>query len=112
MAYQYRKHYTREEAHALLPQIRTWLTQLNEHREKVDKLEKRLTQVVHAGDDAGGDTVNQLIRSLAAMREVLQEFQTREIQLKDLERGLVDFPAVIGEREVFLCWEQDEEDIE
>ena len=28
------------------------------------------------------------------------------------ERGLVDFPAILAGREVFLCWEQDEEDIE
>jgi len=25
---------------------------------------------------------------------------------------LIDFPAIIGGNEVFLCWEQDEEDIE
>ena len=43
---------------------------------------------------------------------LLQEFQRREIQIKDLERGLIDFPALIGGKEVFLCWEQDEEDIE
>ena len=43
---------------------------------------------------------------------MLQEFQRREIQVKDLQRGLVDFPAMLEGREVFLCWEQDEEDIE
>jgi hypothetical protein len=46
------------------------------------------------------------------MQEVLAEFQRRRIFIKDLERGLVDFPAIIGGREVFLCWEQDEADIE
>jgi hypothetical protein len=46
------------------------------------------------------------------MQAVLLEFQQREIQIKDLERGLLDFPAIIGGKEVFLCWEQDEEDIE
>jgi hypothetical protein len=56
--------------------------------------------------------VNTWIRTLAGMQEVLAEFQRREIQIKDLERGLVDFPAIIGGREVFLCWELDEEDIE
>ena len=40
------------------------------------------------------------------------EFQRREIQVKDIDRGLMDFPAIIGGKEVFLCWEQDEEDIE
>ena len=32
--------------------------------------------------------------------------------MKDLSRGLVDFPALIGGREVFLCWEADEDDVE
>jgi hypothetical protein len=43
---------------------------------------------------------------------VLSEFQSREIQIKDVDRGLVDFPAILGGREVFLCWEKDEQDIE
>lgn len=112
MAHQFRKHYTREEARALLPQIRSWLRQLNAQREMVEKCDNRLGQIVPAGSDAGGDLVNSLIKNLAAMRDVLGEFQAREIQIKDLERGLIDFPAIIGGREVFLCWEQDEEDIE
>ena len=47
-----------------------------------------------------------------SIEQVLLEFQRREIQVKDLGRGLVDFPALIDGREVFLCWEQDEDDIE
>jgi hypothetical protein len=112
MANRFRKHYTRAEARALLPQMRSWLKQLNQQRVLAEKLDKRLNHLVNAGHDAGGDTVNQLIKCLADMREILQEFQEREIQIKDIERGLVDFPAVLAGREVFLCWEQDEEDIE
>jgi hypothetical protein len=112
MAHQFRSHYTREEARALLPQMRDWLKQWNEQRVVVEKLDQRLGQLVHAGHDAGGDTVNQLIKRLAVMRELLQQFEARDIQIKDLERGLIDFPAIRAGREVFLCWEQDEDDIE
>ncbi len=112
MAHHFRKHYTRDEARTLLPQVRGWLRQLNEHRVQCEKLGRRVEQALQAGHDAGGDTVNRLVKAQAAMELVLQEFQKREIQLKDPERGLVDFPALIGGREVFLCWEQDEEDIE
>ena len=56
--------------------------------------------------------MNAWVRLLADLDGVLREFQRREIQIKDIERGLVDFPAIIGGKEVFLCWEQDEEDIE
>jgi hypothetical protein len=43
---------------------------------------------------------------------VMGEFQRREILIKDIDRGLVDFPSIIGGKEVFLCWEKDEDDIE
>lgn len=112
MAHRFSKHYTREEARALLPQVRQWLSKLNVHRLAVEKYDQRLGQLLNAGHDAGGELVNTLIRHLAFMKEILQQFHDREIEVKDLERGLVDFPALIGGREVFLCWEQDEEDIE
>jgi hypothetical protein len=56
--------------------------------------------------------VNQHARATARVHELLQEFNRREIFIKDLDRGLIDFPAIIGGREVFLCWELDEDDIE
>jgi hypothetical protein len=64
------------------------------------------------GRDVGGDLVNSWVRSLAEIKSSLLEFHRREIQIKDLDRGLIDFPAIIGGREVFLCWEQEDEDIE
>ncbi len=112
MPYRFGKHYTREEARELLPQIRQWLQQLNALRGDVDRYDKRLNSITSQGQDAGGDTVNNWIRALAELQAVLVEFQKREIQIKDLERGLIDFPALIGGNEVFLCWEQDEADIE
>ena len=112
MAYRFEKHYTRDEAQALLPQVRAWLKQLAGLRADLDKFDKRLTSLMSPGHDVGGDLVNRWIRTLAGMQEILTEFQTRQIQLKDLERGLIDFPAIIGGKEVFLCWEQDEESVE
>ena len=64
------------------------------------------------GEDAGGNVINAWVRQMADVRLVLVEFQRREVQIKDIDRGLVDFPAIIGGREVFLCWEKDETDIE
>lgn len=112
MELRFGKHYTREEARALLPDIRRWLERLNRLRKDIEKFEQRLSQMAAQSSDIGGDVVNNWIRALADMQEVLVEFQRREIFIKDLERGLIDFPAIIGGREVFLCWESDEDDIE
>jgi hypothetical protein len=112
MKHQFHKHYTREEAQALLPQLREWLAELNRLRAEVERYDKRLGGLNAAGQDVGGETVNQWIRALAGMQAILAEFQHRQIFIKDLSRGLVDFPAIIGGREVFLCWEADEDKIE
>jgi hypothetical protein len=112
MEHRFDRHYTREEARVLLPQIRKWLERLNRLRQDLERFDKRLSGLAEQGGDVGGETVNNWIRALADMQEVLAEFQRRQIFVMDLERGLVDFPAIIGGREVFLCWEQDEADIE
>ena len=112
MTYRFKKHYTRDEARALLPEIRQWLPKLADARRRLAEYDQRVAVLLSGGNDVGGDTVNQRVRTMAEIKRVLLEFATREIQIKDLERGLIDFPAIIGGREVFLCWEQDEEDIE
>jgi len=112
MPHQFTNHYTREEAQALLPQIRGWLAELNRLREESERYDRRLGGLNAEGQDTGGETVNSWIRALAAMQSLLAEFQRREIIIKDLSRGLVDFPALVGGREVFLCWESDEEKVE
>lgn len=112
MKHQFQKHYTREEARALLPDLRKWLNRLIELRGEFEKNERRLSGMMTEGQDTGGQLVNASVKIQSEIRELLQEFKRREIIIKDLDRGLVDFPALVGGREVFLCWEKDEDDIE
>ncbi|MGD0814902.1 MAG: DUF2203 domain-containing protein [Verrucomicrobiota bacterium] len=112
MASHFSIHYTLEEARALLPTVRGWLDELGRRQELLKTLDKRVGQLISSGDDAGGPSVNQLARTLAECKAVLQRFHAREIQIKDLNRGLLDFPSWRDGREVFLCWEKEEDDIE
>jgi hypothetical protein len=112
MTHRFEKHYTREEARALLPKVRQWLEQLGELRLALEENDQRLAGLMASGQDLGGDLVNNSVKVLGKMKELLEEFHEREIIIKDLGRGLIDFPALIGGKEVFLCWEKDEDDIE
>jgi len=112
MANQFKQHYTRDQARALLPQIRQWLEQLCALRQKLSDCDQRVSRLIAGGNDVGGETVNRWVRVAADVKATLAEFQRREIQIKDLDRGLIDFPALLDGKEVFLCWEQDEQDIE
>jgi len=109
---QFNHHYTRDEARELLPQVGSWLREIQDLQLELVRCENRLGSILSQGDDAGGPSVNENVRAVARLHQLTREFNEREIFIKDAERGLVDFPAIIGGREVFLCWELDEEDIE
>ena len=112
MKRQFQKHYTREEARALLPEIRRWLARISQLRQTLEKSEKRINGLRADGGDIGGSAVNLWVRMQVELLGVVGEFRRREIQIKDLDRGLIDFPALRGGKEIFLCWEEGEEDIE
>lgn len=111
MAYRFKKHYTLAEARAMLPKITEWLDDLSRLQVEHDKLSKRVSNLVSTQSDVGGESVNNSLKVLFAMQSIYEAFKKHEIQLKDVERGLIDFPSRRGTREVFLCWEKGEEDI-
>jgi hypothetical protein len=45
------------------------------------------------------------------MRAALIELREMEVVLRDLDRGLVDFPALRDGREIYLCWLEGEDEI-
>jgi hypothetical protein len=110
--HQFNKHYTREEARALLPEIREWLKHLAQVRKWLEECDTKVQRLLKGGSDVGGELASNWVKLVAEFQKLMSEFRRREIQVKDLDRGLIDFPAIIGGREVFLCWEQDEDDVE
>ena len=112
MSLHFSKHYTLEEARALLPDVRKWLAEIEALQEQLRLLDLRLSSLISSGDDVGGETVNTSIKTQAKLQGALREFESRSIQVKDLERGLIDFPALRNGKEILLCWEKDEDDIE
>lgn len=46
-----------------------------------------------------------------SLQRIIVQFSDWEIELKDLNSGLVDFPALLEERTVFLCWQLGEPEV-
>ena len=111
MPYRFKKHYTLAEARAMLPKVSEWLDDLARLREEHEKLNHRVANLVSAQSDVGGESVNNSLKVLFAMQSIYGAFKQNDIQIKDAERGIIDFPSRRGTREVFLCWEMGEEDI-
>ena len=70
-----------------------------------------LASDVERTGDGGGEPGKAVGEAFVELRAGVAEFADREIVLRDLERGLIDFPSLREGREVYLCWVEGEDDI-
>lgn len=113
MAWHFQKHFTLEEARALLPELRSIFQDAHRRRDIVLQTDTELGEdLKQTGADVGGEKVSGLLMDMLQLNVQLRRLQDMGVQIKDFERGLIDFPHIRDGREVFLCWELNEDDIE
>jgi len=112
--------FTVEEANHLLEELRPRIQRLVDAKREYDRVQGRVDVLQVATSGASGE--NPDVRELEALRKRhadLAEVISRGVQtihrwgclVKDLDRGLVDFYALTGDRLVFLCWQLGESEI-
>jgi hypothetical protein len=112
------RHFTVEEANALIPLLAPVLLDLREvyHRfqEAVDKIEEF---EVRAGQNGHGEGAGGLPRELD-LPPIKHELEQRlnylsgiGVQLKDIEEGVLDFPSRMYGQDVLLCWRLGESEV-
>jgi hypothetical protein len=113
------RHFTPEEANAALEQVRPLVEQMVvRRRAHVEALERQEELEGRIRGNGGGippaelaeaaAEVDRQARSLARMVDDIVEFG---VEVKDLDEGLVDFPALRGGETVLLCWQLGEDEI-
>src|SRR2546422_3081677 len=109
----FQKHFTLDEARQLLPHLRRVFKDVHRCQARIRVAEERLAKLmVKTGADIGGELVTSLLMDLLQVNLQVRRVQQMGVLIKDLDRGLLDFPHLRDGREVFLCWELDEDDIE
>ena len=105
------RHYTLEEANAALGWVQDVITTLRSAREGLSDEEAREALAEAGPQNGGGDPGRVVSEAFLQLREALARLQEAEVVLRDLDRGLVDFPAIRDDREVYLCWLEGEDEI-
>ena len=100
-----------EEANAALSWVSERIERLRNARLALTDEEVREALSEAAPTNGGGDPGRAVSEAFLEMRSALMDLQEQEIVLRDLDRGLVDFPAEREGRDVFLCWEEGEPEI-
>lgn len=108
----FHRFYTREEVRALLPEIRAALPRLRAAHATLQAHESKLRSLTADGSDYGGRLVHDYLAALLAFKDLMLPLLEREIVISDFTRGVVNFPALVGGRQVLLVWEEGQPDIE
>jgi hypothetical protein len=113
--------FTPEEANAALGLVRPLAERLVERRRDLVQSGEELSEVRSTVAGNGGrldaarvNTLQEAVeRAAAELAAVVEELDALGVQVKDLDRGLLDFPARHPEtgETVLLCWELGEDSV-
>ncbi len=111
MSVLHERHYSLEEANDTLDWVKDRLERLRSARSRLGDREAREVLGDAAPGNGGGSAGRSVSEGFVELRTVLGELQERDIVLRDLDRGLVDFPSLREGEEIYLCWEEGEPEI-
>lgn len=114
------KLFSLSEAERARRQVEPLLIDAIERRRKMADLEESMSAISNRIQLMGGVTIDydvaarvraDLNQVISKIKETLEQIQATGCIVKDLDTGLVDFPSVIHNEEVYLCWRLGEDRI-
>src|SRR5919201_306264 len=113
------RYFTPEEANAHLAEVRPVAEELVAHRRAMAAAAGDRARLVQQIAGNGGDLdpqeprvlEEQFAREGDGVARCVEELERLGVLVKDLDLGLVDFPALRDGEEVLLCWQVGEDEV-
>jgi len=106
------RYFTLDEATATLAVIRPLLAEIQEIRQAILEKQPEVWPVLaKAAGNGGSQAANQVETEFHRLNQLVHRLQATGAVLKDIDLGLIDFPALRDGREIYLCWKFDEDRI-
>ena len=108
--------YDIDAANARLLELRPVLERLKADRDALAEAQREIREVLASDGSPGSDErlrahearVREIVRS---MERAVAQIDAWSVTLRDIQSGLVDFPALVSGRQVWLCWRLGEGEI-
>ena len=105
------RYFDRESADALMPDVEPLLREIQSLREQLAEVEERAAGLQartmgngHLHEEEIDAVLGDARRIGDEIGERLRQIDAMGVLVKDLDAGLIDFPALRDGREVYLCW--------
>lgn len=112
--------FDREQAEQLLPLLKRLLADIIEQKKRAQGIEQELSQVQNRILLYGGivppygyltEKKLEQEKCVKGIREAIEEIEQTGCVVKDIDQGLVDFPSMVNNEQVYLCWKLGEEGV-
>jgi hypothetical protein len=112
--------FTLSEAESLLPILESLLRTAMQSKAIIEEVEAELESLKSRVFLNGGMFIDALAvsrrkgerdKAIQRAKDAVAEIDAAGVQVKDLDIGLLDFPCVVGEEVILLCWKLGEEGI-
>lgn len=116
-----KKTFTLDEAQTLLPVLRSLLQRSIDAKKLAEQTEKEFQDLNHRILLSGGLSIDvpavarrraEREKAIQTTKDALAEIEAIGVQVKDLDIGLLDFPCLVDDQIVLLCWKLGEESIQ
>jgi hypothetical protein len=106
------QHFTLQEANQALLSIRPWMEEIQTIRREILAHQPEIWNVMEKSAGNGGNpTLSRMVKTFDRLDALIHSVQDMGAIIKDVNTGLLDFPALKDGREVYLCWKYGEQDI-
>lgn len=106
------KYFTLPEANEALSIIRPWVEEVMRIRRHVlESQPEAWSAIEKSAGNGGSPLLSKLVFDFERFDALIHQIQDKGAQIKDINIGLLDFPALKDGREVCLCWKYGEGDI-
>ena len=105
--------FTLGEANHLLPEIEAMLMEIKRERRLLTRIEPEIQKAAdNAGQGGGASCGPRYIQAIEHIVGGIEKIHEIGVLVKDLEKGLCDFPYMMDGRVVYLCWKLGESEVE
>ena len=108
------KKFSVEEAQKLIPVLKPLLQNLKDIAKEYGKWLAEAQHLVLNYHQKPRDTegiLDRVIETRKKLHETYKKITDLGVIVRDIEKGLVDFPSEMDGEEIYLCWKMDEEEI-
>jgi hypothetical protein len=107
------KYYTPQQANKALPDVKRKFSLILSVRDQIVQMQEGLQRMIdsNAKLDLYMEEKQKLNMAVSNLYKAIEDIESMGIMIKSVDEGLLDFPSMRFNEEVWLCWKAGEDEV-